>query len=129
MKFLAAHPDVGIVFRHLPLPWHVAAEPAARAAICAEQQGYFRAFHDFLFTTASWETDQDWVKVARTVSVPDLAGFSRCLLSPAAEERLRTDAELAGLLHITGTPTFVTERRIAQGMQADSSLATLLDLK
>ena len=38
-----------IVFKHLPLPMHPQAEPAALAAIAAQKQGKFWEMHDALF--------------------------------------------------------------------------------
>ena len=40
---------VRIVFKHLPLPFHKEAEPAARAALAAGKQGKFWQMHDALF--------------------------------------------------------------------------------
>ncbi|MBZ5728825.1 MAG: DsbA family protein [Acidobacteriia bacterium] len=42
---------VRLVFRHLPLPMHPWARPAAEAAACAQEQGngHFWSLHDFIF--------------------------------------------------------------------------------
>lgn len=127
LAFLTVHPGVGVVYRHLPLPQHPAAEAAAKAAICAEHQGVFRAFHHYLFETANWQEDRNWSDVAQATNVGDLAEFERCLDTPATAARLEADKELAKALGITGTPAFVTERHVVQGLQTD--LAGLLAMK
>jgi len=45
--------QVVIYFKHFPLPQHVNATPAARAAIAAGQQGKFWEMHDLLFENQS----------------------------------------------------------------------------
>ncbi len=40
---------VAIAYKHLPLSFHPNAEPAARAAVCADKQGKFWEMHDKLF--------------------------------------------------------------------------------
>ena len=129
VRFIARHPTVGVGYLHLPLPMHPAAEPAALAAICAERQGDFRRFQDYLFKTAAWQQRTDWQKVAHATGVPDTAAFARCLASPEATMQLGTDEDFAQALGITGTPSFVTRRRVAEGAQSDSALAALLGLK
>lgn len=52
---LAQNPTkLRIIFKHLPLPMHPQAEPAALAAIAAQRQDKFWEMHDALFQTANW---------------------------------------------------------------------------
>ena len=52
-QWLVNH-DVGVVYLNFPLSIHPAAEGAARAAICAADQGRFRQMHRRLFETSAW---------------------------------------------------------------------------
>ena len=128
-RFVSRHPNVGVGYLHLPLPMHPAAEPAALAAICAARQGDFRRLQGYLFETAGWQQRANWQKVAHAAGVPDTAAFARCLASPEATMQLGMDEDLAQALGITGTPSFVTRRRLAEGVQSDAALAALLGLK
>ena len=49
MDALDDNDDVRLVFKHYPLPMHVHAIPAARAAWAAGQQGKFWEMHDHMF--------------------------------------------------------------------------------
>lgn len=109
-RFLANHPEVGVVYRHFPLSFHPAAEGAALAAICAEAQGRFQAMHRRLFETTEWQQDPNWLREAESAGVDDLEEFSRCLGDDAAAARLADDMELGRRLGISGTPTFVHEQ-------------------
>lgn len=126
-EYLAKHPEVGAGYRHLPLAIHPAARGAARAAICAEEQGRFREMHDELFRNSEWESDTNWVRVARDAGVPDIARFSVCLASSKPDGRLAQDESLAIRLRITGTPTFLTNARWFSGAASDSDLTKLLN--
>ena len=127
-KFLASHPDVGVVYRHLPLPIHSAAQGAARAGVCAERQGAFQRLQAYFFETNAWVADTDWMKAARIARIPDVRQFRLCLNSVATAARLRLDRSLAESLGVRVTPTFVSERQVAPGMQSDSALESLLGL-
>lgn len=115
----------GVVFRHLPLPIHPAAEGAARSAICAEQQGRFLALHDRLMTTQQWMNDTNWVREATAVGVSDTVAFLACLSDSSTTDRLRRDASLARELGINGTPTFLFRGGRHDGMMPDTMVLRL----
>ena len=110
----------GLAFRHLPLPNHPRAADAARAAICAEQQGRFRQFHDRLFSSDGWISTADWSSEALRAGVPDLAAFNACLTSDETSSRLQKDIALATALRIRGTPAYVHREGVISGSIADS---------
>jgi protein-disulfide isomerase len=127
--FMKRHPEIGVVYRHLPLPMHAAAPGAARAAICAEQQGALRRLHDYFFETAAWAADTNWVSAAQAVHIPDTNAFRKCLASQATAARLSADEALARDLGITGTPTFLTRQHMARGMQDETQLEELIHVR
>lgn len=115
--FLAKHPTVSLGFRHTPInELHPAAEGAARAAICAERQGQFDAMHDYLMTTDQWEVTRDWQGLATFVPQVDGAEFGACLNSRGTDERLADDRAWAERLGLEGTPIFVADGRVHQGV-------------
>jgi len=116
--FIKSVEGVRIVYRHLPLTSiHPHAEAAARAAICAEQQGYFQSMHDWLYASDDWrQQDATWGQYAANIGVPDLDAFEYCLTSGEARERIARDKELADSMGITGTPTFIFRDGIHRGV-------------
>ena len=102
---------VQLVYRHLPLPNHPLAVPAARAAECAGQQGQFWPMHDGLFAEGA-QLDEAGLRSlvgALAVDPGDLAG---CLADPQVAELVRRDAETARALGLPGTPSFLLGSRL-----------------
>jgi protein-disulfide isomerase len=102
------HPrQIGVVYRHYPLPNHPHAASAARASECAGRQGRFEAYHNALFQEQTSIGDTSWIRFAMRAQVPDSAAFSECMgdsrMSAAVERDLR-DAEQLGVM---GTPTLL----------------------
>ena len=107
----AAYVDTGKVkmaFKHLPLPMHAQAKPAAVAAECAARQGRFWEMHDRLFENPSELGETKFVSAASTLGL-DRAIFDTCRAGQTTDKVARDMAE-AGKLKITGTPTFLIGR-------------------
>jgi protein-disulfide isomerase len=129
-SLLAQNSAIGIVYRHFPLPSHSAAPGAARAAICAQQQGRFREMNRQLFETDQWMRDSNWVREAHVAGVKDIANFTKCLSSPQTTERLRQDVALGEAIGIRGTPTFVSPTDYHLGVfSGEQSLLGFLRLR
>jgi protein-disulfide isomerase len=98
-----------VVTRNVPQPFHSLAVPAARAAMCAEQQGRFWAMRERLFA-ANGNLPDDALQKAAVEAGLDVAKFDACLASAdvaAAVDRDTQDARAAG---IVATPTLVLGR-------------------
>jgi len=101
---------VAFYYRHFPLRFHPAAEPAAIASYCADQQGAFWAYHDRLFENherlAQEGTTMDfYLSLAEELGL-DVEAFRECLNSTSAREYVAQDYQ-AGLEYgVQGTPTF-----------------------
>ena len=105
-----------IVVRHLPLEAiHPLAREAAKAVVCAEQQGRFRAAHEALMGDGDLVSRRDWLGMAGIAGVGDLSQFVECLEGEKADERVASDMRMAAALGISSTPTFVTPRGILRG--------------
>lgn len=104
---------VKIVFKNLPLPNHKEAQPAALAALAADQQGKFWEYHDKLFAEEKIEiTDLD--RIAKELGL-DIDKFKKDMSSSQLQNQLRADMLEAQQLGITGTPTvFVNGRKLKQ---------------
>ena len=127
----AGRPQIGIVWKHLPLSFHPAAEPAARAAEAAGLQGRF------------WEMAQALVRLGRDLGegvVPetpegpvsfettasglglDLVRFRQDFRSQAVIQRIQADQDEGRRLGVNGTPTFYVGDRLFGGRMSLSAL-------
>ncbi|MEQ6884598.1 thioredoxin domain-containing protein [Salicola sp. Rm-C-2C1-2] len=104
---------VRFVFFDMPLRKHRNAEPAAKAARCAEDQDAWRPMHDRLFA----EQD-DWSDASDPESIfTEYAGalgldkrkFQRCMGLNRIEKKLTESRNLARDLRVTSTPTVLVD--------------------
>jgi protein-disulfide isomerase/uncharacterized membrane protein len=102
--------EVHFVRKHVPLEAHEDARPAARAAICAEEQNKGEALADKLVTIdLSASADR---RAALEVGV-DAARFDRCLTSSAPDARITADTKLLKDVGMEGLPTtYVGSKRL-----------------
>jgi len=96
--------NVRIQFKQFPLSIHPNAFPAARASVCAAEQGRFWEYHDRLFATG--EATPDALAEAATSVGLDAQRFKGCMASEASAEAVRQDMREGSKLGIRGTPTF-----------------------
>lgn len=105
-SLMARHGErVRIVFRHYPLPMHANAETAARAAVEAQRQGEFWAYHDILFRHQDALASVDLIGYADSLGM-DVARFEEALSGNEHADRVAADVELGRSLGVRGTPTF-----------------------
>lgn len=102
--------QIAFEYKHFPLPIHPLAEPAARAAEAAGQQGKFFEFHDLLFINQrAWANSPNpmiFFKDFATELELDVEQFERQYSASAIRDKVRADASEARTLGLTGTPTF-----------------------
>lgn len=104
------HDSLALIFVHYPLmDVHRFAEPAARAAECARDQGRFVALHDLLFEKQDSLGLKTWASYAAEAGVPDSVGFQNCIEStdpvPAVEAGLERGREVG----VVGTPAVIID--------------------
>ena len=110
-QLLAANADtVRVVFKHLPLPMHPQAEPAALAAIAAQRQGKFWEMHDAMFADQSALAPPQLQATAERIGLEG-AAFARCLADPATVRTVDADLRLGATVGVNGTPTFYVNGR------------------
>jgi predicted DsbA family dithiol-disulfide isomerase len=98
---------VRLEYRHFPLEsMHPNARGAAEAAICAEAQGKFWAYHAQLFASDNKGLGpQQLVAYAQPTGL-DVAAFQKCLAEDTANARIDADLEAGKAAGVTGTPAF-----------------------
>jgi protein-disulfide isomerase len=113
--------EVRVVWKHLPLPFHPNAMPAAIAAEAARQQGKFWEMHDRLFEGQQSLSDAAYTKNAKDLGL-DLGRFERAMKDPATRARVEEDAKAAAAAGVSGTPTFLVdgERVVGAGGLGDA---------
>lgn len=124
--FERSHPEIKIVVRHLPTSSHLMAEQAARAAICAEQQGNFERLHAGLMQSDTWLDGPTWVVEARRAGVQDTLSFLSCLSDPETADRIHSDRGLAVAVGIRATPSYLTPKGVVVGIPTVRALEKLL---
>jgi protein-disulfide isomerase len=109
--------DVRLVWKHLPLPFHPNAMPAALVAEAARQQGKFWEMHDRLFASQASLTEASYEQLAREIGL-DLPAFRTARAAPATRQRVEEDVAAAAAAGVNGTPTFVVNGEPVVGAAA-----------
>ncbi len=113
-----------IVFKHMPLPMHNMAEPAALAAIAAQNQGKFWQMHDALF--ASKPLTREKIDQAAQQIGLDMARFRKDMNSPETRQKLARDMMDARKAEVSGTPTlFINGRRVTN--RSEQAIQQMID--
>lgn len=112
--------NLRVVFRHYPLPGHPWARPAAKAAVCTQEQNNesFWKLHDFLFEHQRDFTPENILqKVTDEVATSprfDRKRFGACMTDKAAEQKIERDVTFGSQHGVRGTPTlFMNGKRLS----------------
>lgn len=98
---------VRFVSRDLPLEFHPNAPAAANAARCAGEQNKFWELHDAIMQDTATDLGPDAIlKYGEKVKL-DLPSFKTCLDEKKYVAAIQKDTADAGLVGISGTPSFV----------------------
>lgn len=109
---------------HRPLPQHAFAEPAARAALCAEAQGRGEPMADRLFSV---QLDDAALRAAAEALQLDLARFYACLHAPETDATLQRHAALLPEERFSGLPTTYIGPREIIGGRTETQLRDALE--
>lgn len=118
--------DVKLVFKHLPLPFHPEAMPAAKATYAAQQQGKFWEMHDALFGNQSSLGAELYEATAKKLGL-DIERFKKDMESPAAEAAVKADMAIAEKNGIQGTPGFFVNGVAVKGAYPQSHFQMIID--
>jgi protein-disulfide isomerase len=115
-RLLAEHEGrVKLVFMHYPLDGHEHAQPAARAAVAAQNQGKFWEMHDMLFENQRALEAEDIERYAEEIGL-DMERFRADIASEETQRRIEASKALGRELDISGTPSiFVDGHRFPEG--------------
>lgn len=98
---------------------------AARAALAANRQGRYAAFHDAMMAVKGPFDDDRIYSVASSVGI-DLARLKHDMASPQVAAELKANLALAAALGVHGTPTFIIGGKIVPGAIDLASLKHLI---
>lgn len=87
---------------------------AAHAALAAQRQGKYEAFHNAMMATKGQITDDTVYKVAGSVGL-DVDRLKQDMSAPEIGRSLKTNLALADALNIRGTPGFIVGEHIVPG--------------
>ncbi len=120
----AEHRDqIRFVYKHLPLSFHAQANNAALASECANDQGKFDVYADYLFSKQA-----EWSKAPGLQKFKDYAWwlkldhktFVACLDKATYQDKINQDKDEAVSLQITATPTtFINDTFIDGAISLD----------
>ncbi len=116
----AAHPaDVRLVAKMFPLAviHGDGVVRAARAALCAHQQGLFWPMHVSLFDHRPDFSDEQLTSYAAAIDGLDLASWEACYASAASLDAVNADIAVGDGIGVGGTPTFVINGKLVLGAQ------------
>lgn len=120
---VADDPQLKIVYKEFPILGPDSLF-AAKAALAADKQGKYAAFHKALYGARTRVTEAAVLKVAGEVGL-DVERMKTDMQQPDIQALIDRNAELAQALRITGTPGFVAGDQIFPGA---TDLATLKKL-
>jgi protein-disulfide isomerase len=117
---------VRIAFKQLPLPFHDKAHLAAQAALAANEQGKFWAYHDKLFENQQQLDRPSLEKYAQDLGL-DMGKFKKALDSGKFKDKVDAEAKEGGAVGATGTPTFFINGSKLVGAQPFDAFKTAID--
>jgi protein-disulfide isomerase len=119
-----ADPGLRVVYKEFPI-LGPGSEFAARAALAARKQGRYVPFHNALMHATAQVTEQTVIEIAREVGL-DTERLEQDMRDPAIEEAIARNLQLANVLGITGTPSFVIGDRMVPGAADFKTLQGLI---
>lgn len=125
---LEAYPGkIRLVYRNLPLTSiHPEALPAAVAALCANEQNAYWAFHDKLFDGQYGLGQEAYLQYASELGL-DSTAFKECLASKRYESFVQEDMKFALNLGVSSTPTFFINGLAVVGAQPLDVFKQIID--
>lgn len=106
--------ELRLRMRHLPDERHPRSRALAAAAVCAEAQGRFPAFHVHLLAHPRQVADEDLERYAADLGM-DLDAFVPCLGSPDTAARIDRDVAAARAAGIEVSPGFWMNGQVIAG--------------
>jgi len=125
------------VFKHFPMnpdcnpgvknKKHKSACQAALASVCAQDQGYFWAFHDLAYKNQH-RLDNEALRTYATEVGADGSKFDACMSSPKTAEKVEHDAEVGSSLDIHGTPRIFIDGKLYRSGTSAEMMAKAIEV-
>jgi protein-disulfide isomerase len=116
---------VKVTIKQLPLvSIHAHALPAAEAVECAQEQGKFWPYYNYLFTNKKL-SDADLTAAAAAVTM-DVPKFTACIDSHKYQNVIEKDVNDAIALGVRGTPTYFINSQVIEGVAERSVWDTII---
>jgi protein-disulfide isomerase len=113
---------VVVVRKHVPLPFHPHAAPAARASVCAEAQGKEPEMADRLMATLPGKLDDaGCAELAEDLGL-DMKAYLGCVVSASTEARIRNDIRDFSEAKLDSLPTMYIGGEKLEGEQSEGTL-------
>jgi protein-disulfide isomerase len=121
---IEANPDLRVVIREYPI---LSAESidAARMALAAAQQGRYAAFHDAMFKLGP--PSEEAIEAAAMEAGVNLARARAAIATGAFDGQLRSNADLANQLGVSGTPGWVVGDQAFNGAVGQDQLGDAIE--
>ena len=101
------------------------------AALCANEQGEWEAYHHKLFNDRSeWFDATDRVSVLKSFAVElglDSAQFDECVDTMKFESQIEEETQLGGSYGVSGTPAFFVNKNFVSGAQPFGVFEALIE--
>ena len=111
-RLAAEDPKLRLVYKDVPLLGPVSVT-AARAALAAQRQGKYEAFHTAMMNVKQVGEDSV-VSVAKSVGL-DIDRLKRDMAGTDIDQQVKANLALARVLEIHGTPTFIVGDQVVEG--------------
>lgn len=122
---LRANESVRFVFKEFPI-LSPGSEVAARAALAAERQGKYVAFHNALMETKGQVDEAAVMALAKKMDL-DMSQLKFDMRSPEIERIIERNMKLAETIGVSGTPTFIVGEKLVAGAAQYEYLAQLVE--
>jgi len=120
---------VRLIFKNYPIRNHKLAQPAAKAAMAAGNQGKFWEYHDKVFENYNKLSDEMLVQFAKELNL-DMNRFRKERGSKKIASIINRDVREASRIGVRATPTiFVNGKRLGQRSLDSFSAAIQIELK
>lgn len=132
-EVLPAYKDkVRFCYKHLPLPFHPWAEPAAIAMECIKQQNADAAWNAYkgYFEKQKEVTPANVKEKALEFTANDKIDktkFDKCYDGKETAAKVKADKDEAASLGLSGTPSFVINGRMVKGAQPAANFKAVID--
>ena len=119
---------VKIAFKHLPLPMHPDAKPAALVSMCVYEQkpALFWEFHDVVFENQQKMSMADLTSYAKKVGANE-GKLKECVDSKKYEGLIDENLKYAEKLGVRSTPTFFVNGQIVAGALPINEFSEIID--